>query len=402
MPETSAPPVTDEPAVIPPSQLEGSMAIFKQARADAGLDVPPADAPPADPLPVDPPVDAPPAKSTIPGDVLDPDKKTPAVHEDVAELLAAELPKGAKKEQIESFGKLKAAAAEKVQRALDRAAELEAKISTTTSPKELEELRGKLTAAQEKSDKIEEEFAKVAFKESPRFKAQFSGQKEAAIEMAKGYLEGTEIKPDIIELAAHATGRKRLDILKDAGLEESTISAILPHLAQVDTVQRNEQAALANWKAEQGKWSEEQAQRQAQEKQKRVEQEEKIWEQVVGKLDLLPLRKSKDSPEWNARAEQLLAEAKRRFNGEGADLPTFAETVAKGVAYDAQTEVVEHLRGEVTSLRAETARLKSAAPGGAISAGTGDGKPVDTSKMSREEQAKSTFNQEKAKATTAQ
>lgn len=400
---------TDAPPAPPPQAGDQtSKDIFKQARVDAGLDqpaAPPADAPPpADQPPKGadaPPADAPPTKkSIVPDDVIDPSKAAaPKVHDDVAEILAAELPKGAKKEQIESFGKLKSKSAEKVQAALDRVAELEKKIAAgDTSKAELDKLREQLTAANTKVTEIEEQWTKEAFATSPKFQAQFASREQTALDLAKTYLDGTEVKQDIIDLAAHAVGIKRLEILKDAGVSDVAITAIMPHLANYDTVQREKKAALANWKAQSTADLAEAQQRTQAAQQKRVETENKVWDQIVPKLDLLPFRQSKDNAEWNARAEQLLAEAKRRFNGEGTDLPIFAETVAKGVAYDVQQEVIDHLRTEVTNLRTENANLKSAAPGGSITGGTRDGAPVDTSKMSREQVAVATFNTEKAKA----
>lgn len=397
------PVIAAEPEVnLPAAHLEQSKSIFKQARVDAGLDAPPApkvDDPPPPPETTDDPP-PPDKKSVIPEDVIDPDKSIPPkVHDAVAEIQAAELPKGAKKEQIDSFGKLKTKAASHLQAALDKAAELEKKIASGATPAaELEELRGKLTAAEERSRAISEDFEKVAFERSPKFKAQFGEREKTAIELAKSYLDGTEIKPEIVDLAAHATGRKRIEILQDAKLDESTISAVLPHLANFDTIQREKQSVLANWKVEAGKAQEELSQFSKVQMERKARQENEVWEKVVSKIDLLPLRKSKDNSEWNTRGDEIVAEAKRLYNGEGADLPTFAETILRGVASRAQDEVVDHLKGEVANLRAENAKLKSAAPGGSINAGTQDGAPVDTTKMSREEVSKQTFNQELGKA----
>lgn len=406
---TEAPPAPPPaPAATPPPQAgdDTSKSIFQQARIDAGLDQPPPTSEPSPapaPAPATPEPTPAPAKSSVPSDVLDPDAPpTATVHDAVAEIQAAELPKGAKKEQIDSFGKLKDKAAKHLQTALDRAAELEKKIGSGDATKaELAALEEKLTAAQARAAEIEEQFAKEHFEKSPKFRAQFVEQENTALELAKSYLDGTEIKADIIELAAHATGKKRIELLTDAGVDPTVISAILPHLASYDTIQRNKQTALANWKATSTAEREQAQQEQQRAQVARTEQENRVWDTIVPKLDLLPFRESKDNPDWNARRELLLAEAKRRFNGDGADLPVFAETIAKGVAYDVQQEIVDHIRNENKSLREENARLKSAAPGGSITAGTQDGAPLDTSKMTREDQAKATFNAEKVKAGAA-
>jgi hypothetical protein len=388
------------------------MSIFAKALQDAGgIETPPADPPDPTPPPVvDPPAEpsAPSApsseaggkKKSVPDDVIDPSKAaSPKVHDAVAEIQAAELPKNAKKEQIDSFNKLKTKAAEHLQAALDRQAELEKKIGQGDASKtEMDELRKKLEAEHTRASEIEEQFNKVAFEKSPKFQAQYVEQEKTALDLAKSYLDGTDVKQDIIDLAAHATGRKRIEILRDAGVDDTIIAAITPHLANFDTIQRTKQNALANWKTESKNELEAQQARAAQDRQKRAEQENKVWDSIVSKSDLLPLRTSQDNPEWNNRGEELRTRAKEIFNGNGADLPTYAETILKGVAYDVQQEVIDHLRTELQNARAENSKLKSAAPGGSLSAGTNDGAPVDTSKLSPDERAKSTFNQELAKA----
>lgn len=407
---TEAPPAPATEAPLPPAVGISSTEVFRQARVAEGLEQP---APESEPAPEQPPPAAPakpadetpapaPKKGSVPADVIDPDKPTDTkVHPDVAEIMAAELPKGAKKEQIDSFAKLKTAQATKLQVWIDKANDLEQKISQGDNSKtELEQLRKQLAEANERAAKIGEDFEKVAFEKSPKFQAQFSAREQTAIDLAKSYLDGTEIKPDIIELAARATGRKRVEILQQAGVDDTVLQLISPHLAAFDTVQREKQAALENWKT-----LSKQEQQQAQQQQERAmaqraEQENKVWESVVNKArtDLLPLRASKENPEWNSRSEELVTRAKQIFNGDGADLPTFGETILKGVAYDAQQEVVEHLRGEVASLRAENGRLKSAAPGATMTSGSQDNGTTSAPKASRDDQAKSTFNQQLAVA----
>lgn len=399
------------PPAAKPAQAgdQTSKEIFKQARVDVGLEQPDPPPPPKKDEPPAPPAkkgDAPPtpAKSKIPDDVIDPDKKPdPKVHEAVAEIEAMALPKNAKPEQVASFNTLKTKSAEHLQKALDEAADLRKKLESNATPAaELEGLRTQLKEANERASGIEERWSKEEFASSPKFRAQFSSREQTAIELAKSYLDGTEVKQDIIDLAAHATGRKRLEILKDAGVEDNVITAIMPHLANYDTVQREKKTALDNWKAESKNWQEE-AQRQTEKaRAQRTEQENKVWEAVVGKLDLMPLRKSKDNNEWNARADELLTRAKQIFNGNGADLPVFAETILQGVVGPVKDEIIDHLKEKVANLTTENEKLKSAAPGGSITAGTGDGAapppPAPGDKAGREQQQKDTFNAELAKA----
>lgn len=403
MPE--APPAPPEIEAPPPSptHAEQSKGIFKQARIDAGLDQPPPPPTPPAPDPV-PPVEGDKSKKgVVPDDVIDPSKDTPpAPSEAIAAIEAMVLPKNAKPEQVANFNKLKGTATETISKQEKVIADLQKKIEGSTDKTELEGLKGKLTAAEEKARDIEERFSRVAFQESPRFKAQFVDQEKAALDGAKSCLEGTDIKPELVELAANSPIAKRGQILRDAGIDPDLVGQILPHLAQYDTVQRGKKAALEDWKAHSADWRAEDEKRAEAIKARRTEQTNKVWDKVVSGVDLLPLRQSKDNQDWNARREGILAESKDIFNGKGATDEQYAERILKGGAYDAQQEVIDHLIEENKTLRTENQGLKSAAPGGTITANRGgDSGLSDTSKMSRDEVAKSTFNAEKQKAASA-
>ena len=359
------------PAVVePPSQAGDatSRAIFKQARVDAGLEPP--DSPPP------PPSRAEQSKQARIEAGLD---KSP-------------LPLSHAEQSLALFKQAR------IEAGLDKPAEPPAFSRPQNKSTEIEELRKAKEAAEEKARAIEEGWSKEAFASSPKFQAKFASREQTALELAKSSLDGTDLKQDIIDLAARTTGRERVELLKDAGVDDATMQLIAPHLANFDTIQREKQSALADWRNESRQWQEEAQHQAEQARAARTEQENRVFETVLSKTDLLPLRISKNNADWNNRGDQLIAEAKAIFNGEGADLPVFAEVILKGKAYDAQQEVLDHIKSENASLRAENTRLKSAAPGGHITAGTRDGAPVDTSKMSREEVSKLTFNQELAKA----
>ena len=337
-------------------------------------------------------------KSAIPEDVISPAKDEPEKEkpdEVIAAIDAMELPKGASKTQVASFGELRQKAKERIESQKSRIKELEEKIGQSSNKADIEALQSKITAAEEKASKIEEEFSRAAYEQSPRFRSKFVTREATALDGAKKVLEGTEVSPEIIEVAARLSGQKRREVLKNAGIEGDLLSEVVPYLVSYDSVQNDKKAALENWKGEAAQIAEENKAKSEVARVRKLAEENRVWETVSRKIDLLPLRKSKEDDRWNARAEELDARAKQIFNGEGVPLDAFAETIRKGVAYDAQDEVLQKVIEENTHLKAENAKLKSARPGGSITVGGDQGKP-DQSKMSFEEKAKATFNEQLA------
>lgn len=394
------PPAAPPPAEpqIPESHLEQSKAFFRQAMEDVkekpqAISIEP-ETPPA-------PADAPvppetPPKSVIPDDIIAPPKDEPKPDEVIAAIDAMELPKGASKTQIASFASLREKAKERIESQKTKIAELEGKIGESSNKADIDAWQAKITAAEEKASKIEDEFSRTAYEQSPRFRTKFTAREASAIDGARKVLEGTEISPEIIEVAARLTGQKRREVLKGAGIEGDLLAEVAPYLVSYDAVQSDKKAALENWKGEAAQIAEEHRVKSEAARARKTAEDNKVWETVSRKIDLLPLRKSKENGEWNARAEELDARAKQIFNGEGVPLDTFAETIRKGVAYDAQDEVLQKMIEENQNLRAENTKLKSARPGGTITVG-GDGKPQQQQgKVNFEERAKSTFNEQLA------
>lgn len=403
MPEaTVEPPVIDNPVIKP--DFESAKSVFKQARSDLGLDKPPSspaipvETPTAPETPTD--VALPGVASVLPDDVISPaPKEEPKTSEAIAAIEAMELPKGAKEKTQADFGKLKSVAKEQISKAEARIAELEQKASKSTSASEIEGLQTKIKEAQERADKIEEEFARVAFEHSPRFQAQFVKSEKSALESAKSYLEGSEIDPRIIDFAAHNTGKKRLEVLSNSGMDEKMIAAVTSHLAEYDRVQRNKSEALENWKTEDSRWQEEEQKRVETEKARKSETENKVFDSVLGKLtDDLPFRKSKDES-WNSVSDGIRSEAKEAFNGKGVPLDVLADVMLRGFADRAgvKDKVITHLSEKLKTLESENAKLRSSAPGGVITQPNGTTPAVDPSKMNPVELQKQTFNQELAR-----
>lgn len=377
---TTEAPVTEQEPSAAKTHSEESKSFFNEAMKAEGAvpqsKDPVAHPPVTDPAIVSDPADAsaiPSITSKVPGDLLDPAVASTETGPDasaadaLAEIEAMTLPKNAKPEQVASFGKLKEAAKKSVAAAHARVAELEKKTSgKSATPAEIESAQARAKAAEDKAAQIEEEFARAAYESSPRFKAQFVEAEKAALDGAKTYLEGTEITPDTIDLAARASGQKRLQILRDAGADPEMIAAIVPQLSQFDSVQRGKAKALENWRTEAARNQEADSARDQAAKAKRAEQENRVWDDTLSKANLLPFRKSKeaDAQEWNARADNDMAKAKQIFNGENVGLDEMAATIQKGVAYDAQQEVLDDLVERVKLLTTENAKLKSARPGG--------------------------------------
>src|SRR4029450_13675153 len=119
----------------------------------------------------------------------------------------------------------------------------------------------------------EDQFARVAFEQSPKFQSQFIDREKASLEGARASLEGTEVNPDLINVAAYSTPANRIKMLREAGAEPEVISAVTAYLAQVDGVQRDKNKAIENWRTEVAQDQERTEREQAQQRVKRREQE---------------------------------------------------------------------------------------------------------------------------------
>jgi hypothetical protein len=332
-------------------------------------------------------------KKGIPEELLTGKKEEPPVDEAIAQIDAMVLPKNAKPEQVASFGKLKEEAKKQIESKLARITELEQKTSDTASKAEIEAAKERVKVAEERAAAAEQTVERIAFTETPKFK-QFLAEETSSLDGAKAYLAGTEINPDIIDVAARLTGSKRLEVLRNAGIEGETSGAVLPYLAQYDAIQRNKTAALDNWKAESNQWQQGQkAKEEAQQAQQKAE-EDRVWSSVISEAEneFLPFRKVKDNPEWNTQSEELKNGAKQIFNGEGVDLKTVATTIAKGKAYDVLNDVLQNVIGRVNELTAENTRLKAARPDAGSSQTSGTQVKPDEN-MTDEDRRKQSFNQ---------
>lgn len=417
--EVAGPPAVIENPVIPPdvqlSDVELSKKSFNDAMA-AEKGKPAEPEPPVEPTPVidatpskpavepiaepskEPAVVAEPpaAKGKVPEELISGKKPEPKVDEAIAEIDAMVLPKNAKPEQVASFAKLKDQAKKVILEKQARIVELQSKTTDAASRADIEAANERVKAAESRAKELESTLERIAFTESPKFK-RFLDDETATLASAKSYLEGTEINPAIVDVAAHTSGAKRIQMLREAGADAEQIAAIAPYLAEYDRIQRYKGAALENWKAESAQMSEQaNAQREAQMAQRR-QVEDKVWSQVVAETanDIAAYKKFDANDDWNARADELDAEAKRVFNGEGVELKDVAAYIRKGVAFDAEHEIRMAVTEELNKLIQENSRLKAAKPtagNGAVPA------PKADANLSDEQAHKNAFNTALAQA----
>lgn len=351
----------------------------------------------------DPPVPADASRHTkLPEDIFTPDEPTPTkpVQEDEAikEIRESTLPEGTKARTLKSFQQLRDLSVSHLEKANARVRELESKLSQQSGNGAVEDYQKQITQERQKYAELEERFGRALFTESPRFQQMFSEPEKAAIDGAKAYLEGTEINPNLVDVIIHATPKRRLDMLNEAGATPDQIAAIVAQISRYDDIQRSKGKAIENWKTDVAQMSEQETAYRQQQEEKRRQEEETIWEQVVSSADLLPLKKSKNDQAWNNRIPEIIQKAKTDFNGNEATLPDLGLVILKGRAYDALSEVVDKLTERLNNLISEGAKLKAVKPGGEMTqAIPGIGKP-DLSKMSPDEVSAAIFRANQGKA----
>lgn len=326
------------------------------------------------------------------------EKAKPQASDALKEIEAMELPKNAKPEQVASFKQLKDNSRKIIQEKIAIITELEQKVSGTANKAELDAIAERAKAAEARAKELEDTVERLAFEKSPRFEKQFVASEKAAVDGAKAYLAGTEINPNVIDLAMRESGPKRISMLKEAGADAETIAAISPHLAAYDSIQISKADALANWKANSTQWEQQQQAAQQQQEAARKAEEDRVFGTVIelAKSDFLPFRKVDGHAEWNAQAEKLEQEAKRIFNGDAGGLDVVAKTIAAGVAMPVMQDMFKNMQTRLNAALAENAKLKAAKPDGGLSQGAA--KPKDETNMTEDERRKQAFNQNMALA----
>jgi len=412
MAEVAEPPAQTTPQAeveLSKSTFRDAMAAEKAKQPQAIAENPDIDATPTEPAveptpenPAEPavtqtpPAADEPAKSKVPEELLSGKKSEPKVDEALAAIDAMVLPKNAKPEQVASFGKLKEESKRIILEKQQRISELESKTSDAAPRAEIESANERVKAAETRARELESQLERVAFTESPKFK-RFLDDEAATLASAKSYLEGTEINPAIVDVAARTTGANRIRMLREAGADAEQIAAISPYLAEFDRIQRYKGSAIENWKAESAQMSEQATRQHEAVMAQRRQSEERVWSQVVSEIsgDIAGYRKFDGNDAWNERAEQLDAESKRIFNGEGVDLKEVAQVIRQGVAYPVEREIRMALTEELNKANAKIAKLTAAKP--AVGNGAAASPKVDPN-MTDEQAHKNAFNRELATA----
>lgn len=392
MPDEST--ITEAAVSLPEADAARAKSTFNAEMATAtAAENPPAQEAAPD-KPAEPKADAAPAKPDMPAELLDgnkPDAEDP--------LLTGEAPKELKGAARANFEKLQTVSRERI-------AALKAEKEALT--KQMTENKGDPEAVKARDAALEAHKAAVAraaeleaiversaFQNSSKYQA-LEKSEQAEMTAAKSYLDGTEIDPNVIDLASHAKGAARIKMLKDAGMEPETISAIAPHLAAIDRVSAEKTAALENSKAYTAQQiAEAEQQRAAQETQHKAE-ETRVFGEALSRAEttLKPFRRVEGNEPWNEQIAELKATAQSFFNGK-ADLATLADIAVKGVAYDVLDTMVGKQAATITELQAELGRLRAAQPSiEKVTEKNGSETPADP--MAR---ARSTFNRELAAAT---
>lgn len=272
--------------------------------------------------------------------------------------------------------------------------ELRKKLETApiTSSKEHDD---RVAAALKRAQEAELRLEKVAYSESPKFQ-RFNAEHVAEISSAKSYLEGTEISPSILEIAANQTGQARLATLRNAGMDAETIAAVGPHLARADAIRRERDASLENWKANMTVEQQAQQAQAAQQEQQRQQQEQVVLNEVRE-------AKMKDNPaftkvpghdKWNAMVEQNIRDAEDFAMGR-KPLKDLFDLGYDGVSARTFKVMNAELTKKVNAQAEQIARLTAAQPGTGRAADpkAGEaGKPVDETS-----EYKASFNREMEK-----
>lgn len=254
--------------------------------------------------------------------------------------------------------------------------ELETAKASGAPKAEIESIQAEVKAARERAAELEKVIEREAFQQSPRFQ-QFLTREKAALDAAKGYLEGSEINPNVIDLAAAAKGAQRLKILRDAQMEPDMIAAVAPQLARLDEIQQAKAEALATSKQLAEQWSADEKRAAAERDAAARTEEERVFAQVGAEVaqKFAPFQKIDGHDAWNAGVEQRLADA-REFMFGNLPVEKIAEIAYAGVAYKVVDQINATLREKLNAANARLAKYEAAQPGSGN--GTGDDKPAQT------------------------
>lgn len=249
-----------------------------------------------------------------------------------------------------------------------------------------------LTAIKARAAELEAVVEKANFAMSDKFRAVVA-EGESEIASAKSFLEGTEIDPAVIDLAARLRGPKRAAALREAGIDTDNIALIGTHLAENDRIEARKAHMLEHAKTERAQWEQQAAaQKEAQLVAERAE-EDRVYAEVGAEIAKLfePFQKIPGADKWNADVDALTQQAKEFFNGK-MTIKEMAEIAYYGVGAKKIHRMFHTQRAEVKALKEQLSKLKVAQPAqgsanghtnGASSNGSGHPKSADELRAER-------------------
>lgn len=366
--------ITEAAEPLPPSEAARVQAVFKNAMAEAKAEEAAPEPAPALEKPVEP-AKAEPAKD---GKVEMPAEVVEGKKADDDLLLKGPPPEHMKGKARESFERQQQQYNERLTKLRAERDEFAEKAKAVAESGDAIKARDAALeahkAASARAAELEATLERVALKDSAKYQA-LDKQEQAELETAKSYVVGTEIDPNVIELAARAKGAARLKILREAHVDSETIAAVSPHLAALDRITATKDAELA-------RSHESLAQERAQAEQERSAQEaqmkaeaDRVFNDTLtsAKGTLKPFQRVEGNDAWNQQIATLETTAKELFNGK-ADIVRLADIAVKGVAYDVLDTMVTKQAKQINDLTAELGRLKAAQP--SIEKGNTEGAPA--------------------------
>jgi len=355
----------EPPSVIsaPAEDFSAAAAVFEDAmgrgkESPAKAETPPAktEAPPEPPAKQAPTSDAP----DIPEEILTGEKPAAKMESPEDDVLSAEPPANLSKLGAADWVKLRDAARASKLEAEKLRKEIEA--VKTKAPAVDEASLNELKTYREKVAEMEQRLERADFQNSPKFQA-FIAREKTNLDNAKSYLEGTEIDASVIDRAASLAGAKRLEALKNAGLDAEQISAVVPYLANVDGIAAQKNEALANHKQLQEEWAAQEKLRAEERKVQERAADERVFREVGAKVssEFTPFQKVEGYDKWNAQVDKLANEAKEFFSG-NLPMEKVAEIAYYGVGAKTIHDMWKTQREQLKAARAEIAQLKAGQP----------------------------------------
>lgn len=256
----------------------------------------------------------------------------------------------------------------------EHAAKLSAELAQRT--KELEEARAstpkadraeideELKTHRAQVEQLQVALEKAAFERSPRYQA-FIEREKGNIESAKGYLDGSEIDGGVVDIAAGQKPAQRLKTLRDADMDAETIAAVMPYLAQADSIRGDREKALAGHKEETAREAATQAQQREQAETRDREQQSALFKKIGTDLGskFAPLQKVEGHDAWNKQVDATLARAEQLYMGGNSD-EDVAASAYKAAAFETLNGLYVKVIERNKALNEQVAKLTAQQPDG--------------------------------------